>query len=115
MMRVNTILGALLLGGLLALSPALASDEDNIGEALYHAEEAVKHADLGHPSMAVEEAEKGLEYVQKLSTLEADEHLKMVADALSKVIEHGKKGNAEIAGKHAKVALDHLTQHEESQ
>ena len=94
---------------MLAVSPVIASDNEHAHEAEYHAEEAVKHAGMKHPKMVVTEAEKGLEFARKAADADkSNTHLKSVVSELEKAVAQGKLGKAEVAGKHAKAALEHL-------
>ncbi len=65
MSRFWHVLVGMVAAVILAISPAIGSENEHAHEAEYHAEEAVKHAGMGHPKMVAKEAEKGLAFAKR--------------------------------------------------
>ena len=109
MSRFRHVIAGMAAAVILAVSPAIGSDNEHAHEAEYHAEEAVKHAGMGHPKMVAKEAEKGLAFAKKaVETDNANEVLKKVVIELESAVKQGQNGDVDAAGKHAKAALEHL-------
>jgi len=83
-------------------------EEQNLEDAIEHANEAVDHGKQGHAKALLEHAEAALQHALKgdMDNPHAGEgisHLKVA-------IEHGKAGHADVATKHAETAVMHLSQ-----
>ena len=86
----------------------LLQEEQNLKDALDHAEEAVDHGKQGHTEALLEHAEAAQQYAlqggkDRPQVREGIAHLK-------EAVEHGKAGHADVATKHAETAAMHLSQ-----
>jgi len=92
---------ALWIGAVLALATTGAFALDNqLAEALQHAEAAAKTTDVKEIETHAEAAKKNV------NTLE--QHLKSALDCLNSAIEHSKHGHVDLAKKAAEDAVVHL-------
>jgi len=92
---------ALWVGAVLALASTCAFALDNqLAEALQHAEAAAKAADVKEIETHAEAGKKNI------NTL--NQHLKNALDCLNSAIEHSKHGHVDLAKKAAEEAVVHL-------
>ena len=99
--------------GILALffnTHTFAADTEHKLEALAHAEEAVKHGEMGHANELLKYAEDSLEHAKAAMQEGGDAHMKKAIKQLEEAIEHAKMDHADVATEHAKKAMKHLRQ-----
>ena len=97
-------------------APALAGENENIHEASYQIEEAMKHKTMGVAAMFKGPVEKALGYAKAaLAEKPDDAHFKMLVDELEKADASVKADNAEMAAKHVEMAEKHVKMIEEAE
>ena len=97
-------------------APALADENENIHEASYQIEEAMKHKTMGVAAMFKTPAEKALEYATAaLAEKPGDEHFKMLVDELQKAVAAVTADNAGMAAKHIEMAQKHIKMIEDAE
>lgn len=97
-------------------APASAGENENIHEASYQLEEAMKHKTMGVAAMFKDPAEKALGYAKAaLAEKPDDAHFKMLVDELEKAVASVKADNAEMAAKHVEMAQKHVKMIEEAE
>lgn len=97
-------------------APVSAGENENIHEASYHIEEAMKHKTMGVAAMFKAPAEKALEYAKAaLAEEPGNEHFKMLVDELEKAVAAVKADNADMAAKHVEMAEKHVKMIEDAE
>jgi len=97
-------------------APASADENENIHDASYQIEEALKHKTMGVAAMFKAPAEKALEHAKAaLAEKPDDAHFKMLVDELEKAVASVKADNADMAAKHIEMAEKHVKMIEEAE
>ncbi len=97
-------------------APVFADENENIHEASYQIEEAMKHKTMGVAAMFKDPAEKALGYAKAaLAEKPDDAHFKMLVDELEKAVASVKADNAEMAAKHVEMAQKHVKMIEDAE
>lgn len=95
---------------LLLLSTSVFA-ENNVEDALKHANEAVVHGKAGHTPLLLEHAKAALEDTLAASIVAkgiSKNHLDAGAKELQEAIDHGTMGHVGVATTHAEAAIDHI-------
>lgn len=76
-------------------------------EAIQLAKEAADHGKQGHIGALITTVEAALQHAQKAGE---DGHIDAGIAELNQAIEHGQGGHADVATKHAELAITHLSE-----
>lgn len=88
------------------LSPlSFADDAQYRVDALVHAEEAVKHGNMGHTKELLDHAKESLALAKEASKAGGDTHMDKGIRHLEEAIKHAEMGHIDVATEHADKAI----------